>query len=171
MSKYIDSFDGDLFFGHIGEQIIANRIKNTYPHTYVVQGNVKTHDLCVETHYGVVTIEVKNDRTKHKNIFIETYNTNNGLKKPSGINATKSDWWAYIINNEINWFQTHKIKECIKNEKENIRHIEGMPKETGLVDACVITPEIFIKYIAKRVSLNEIEIKLLERGKNKCQLN
>ena len=74
-----------------------------------------------------------------------------------------------IINNEINWFQTHKIKECIKNEKENIRHIEGMPKETGLVDACVISPEIFIKYIAKRVSLNEIEIKLLEQEKNKCQ--
>jgi len=169
MSKYIDNFDGDLIFGHIGEQIIANRIKNTYPNTYAVQGNVKTHDLCVETHYGVVTIEVKNDRTGHKNIFIETYNTKNNLKKPSGINATKSDWWAYINNNKIYWFKTHKIKECIKNEKENIKHIKGMPKKTGLVDACVITPKIFMQYIAKKVSLNNLEIKLLEEEKNKCQ--
>ena len=56
-----------------------------------------------------------------------------------------------------------------KNEKENIRNIEGMPKETGLVDAFVIKPEIFIKYLDKKVKLNMEEIKLIEAGKDKCQ--
>jgi hypothetical protein len=169
VNRYVDNFDGDLIFGHVGEQIIANRIKNKYPNTQLVTGKVKTHDLFIETHYGEVTVEVKNDRTPHKNIFIETFNTNNSLKKPSGINVTTADWWAYINNNEIFWFKTYKIKDCIKNEKNSIRLIEGMPKETGLVDAFVIKPEIFIKYLDKKVKLNMEEIKLIEAGKDKCQ--
>lgn len=91
-------FEADLKLGKVYEKIALkffdyNRYKQS-------KGNNKKYDLKLYTNdenerSKIIKVEVKCDRKAYKtnNIVIE-YECNN---KPSGINATKSDYYIYFI--------------------------------------------------------------------------
>jgi hypothetical protein len=74
---------------------------------------------------GIQTVEVKRDLMWFKtgNLYVETECWNNTKDKliPSGIRATKSQWWFWVLGNTIIAVPTEQLKELLNklnNEKK-----------------------------------------------------
>jgi len=139
------SFHSDLAFGEEKELLVLEKLRLKYPKAYKVEGYHKEWDLFVpEKDIG---IEVKSDRMSKKtgNVAIE-YSYGG---EPSGIEATKAEWWVYITEDTLYWIKAKRIKQCIKENKlEPIKFppIEGDFKKKSLY---LIKETLFKKY-AKR---------------------
>lgn len=74
-------------------------------------------------------IEVKRDRVAHKtgNIFIE-YESRG---KPSGIATSKSDYYAYYVNEVCILIETHRLKSICRRFVGTDRDIKGGDNNTS----------------------------------------
>ena len=113
-------FDEALNYGKKIEEIVLNHIKKKYPKSYLSQGKCSEFDIYVPERN--ISIEVKCDKKSNYtgNIVIECEMYN----KPSGINATTSDYWI-IYDGKFHWFKTQAIKKCILDTKPNLVKIIG----------------------------------------------
>jgi hypothetical protein len=115
------SFQSDLAYGEEKELLVLERLLPKYPKAYKVEGYHKEWDIFIpEKDIGV---EVKSDRMSKTtgNVAIE-YSYGG---EPSGIEATKAEWWVYITEDTLYWIKTKKIKECIKENE--LKPIEFAP--------------------------------------------
>lgn len=87
------SFSADLDYGNRIQQKV---LEEYYPYPYrEMQGNFKDWDVIVFRNNEIQTFEFKADRRAAQtgNLAIETLCN----KKPSGISATKADYWIHCV--------------------------------------------------------------------------
>ena len=103
--KFNSDFKYDLQLGQLGEKHLNNILSNKL-------------------------IEVKTDykATKTKNIFIEYQSRN----KPSGIATSQSNWYAFILSNEIIILvEVKKLKELCRKYYKTDRDVLGGDNNTS----------------------------------------
>jgi len=103
-------------------------------------------DLLVNWNDICFTIEVKNDKyaSKSGNIAIEVRNSKQN--KESGLNVTKADLWAHIVDDEVWITSVKKLKKFVE-ENEPYRYIENAGDGNAnivLYKVAKILPVIFI---------------------------
>jgi len=115
-------FRDDLDFGEKYQARLLDLIEfDTYE---MASGRFKDWDVKIIKDNEAVYFEVKADKMAHRtgNIAIE-YQCN---KQPSGITATKADYWAYFIDETKKYYliPTYIIQEAIRDKKYN-RIVKG----------------------------------------------
>lgn len=113
-------FQKDLAEGNIGEQIIAQFLKDKYKCNIHSFNNNKLYDFILEKDGKFVKYEVKTDCYEHfkgrktGNIFIEVEHKG----QPSGINATIADWFVYYFpfHEKIYFIKTDDLKKLMIDE-------------------------------------------------------
>lgn len=111
------------FLSTLGCIAIKNEDKDTrIEHDIHAFKNPSPYDSCVTP--PVVKFEVKNDVMAEKtgNIALEYYNSKSN--KPSGITATRADWWVHKIAGELWIIRVSELINFTKNEKP-VRMISG----------------------------------------------
>jgi hypothetical protein len=115
-------FKADLELGESYQRKLLELI--AYDRCGMSKGCFKPYDVWIEYNDERTTFEVKADRMTERtgNIVIE-YECNG---KPSGITATKADFWAYFIHNTGVYYMIHTddIKRLIE-EKKYTKTIRG----------------------------------------------
>lgn len=138
-------FKDDLKFGNIYEKKLINLIPND--NYKIMEGNFPFYDIEIIKDDINTKYEVKADRYTYKtnNIVIE-YECR---AKPSGINISQSNYYAYYVVNPNNKddlyiIPTNDIKEYIKNRNYK-RIISG--GDNGVSKMYIFDKNIFSKYI------------------------
>ena len=120
----MSSFDKDVQVAEKIERAWGDFVLNHYPVSEVEysQGKVPGWDLKLRNYNGAAKFhEVKwdnssaapwvdhreNQREATGNLFIEYRNPRSG--KPSGIMATCSDWWVYIVKEAYDLVELHEV--------------------------------------------------------------
>lgn len=138
-------FKEDLKIGNEYEKKLINIVEfETYK---IMNGRFSFYDIEITKNNTIIKYEVKADRYTHKtnNIVIE-YEYKN---KPSGINISQSDYYAYFVinpNNDDDLYiiPTNDIKEYIKNNKYKKIIYGGDNKVSKMY---IFDKNIFSKYI------------------------
>ena len=137
----IETFHRDLKRGKFHEEKILEIIQEKYPRAFIKDGYCKEYDIFIpEIDIGV---EVKSDeKSKYTgNIVIEIEFDS----KPSALSTTKAKYWVIYDGYDYHWFQTIKIKRCIK--EQNLKYAEFIGKgDTKSKKAYLIKKEILYKY-------------------------
>jgi hypothetical protein len=114
------SIKKDLKDGDIGEKIVSKIFEKAK--YWAIKNNDtdirQDYDLLIGSLTQKFTIEVKYDIYSEKsgNIAIEYHNSRQN--KPSGIMATKADFWVQVTPNQGSWITTvAKLKQYIKDNK------------------------------------------------------
>jgi hypothetical protein len=113
----------DLPTGKKGEELVLAHIHQKYPEAYAVEGKFLFYDIFVPE--IDIRVECKFDKMSKKtgNVAIE-YEC---YGKPSGISASKAEWWAIIYFNkekddyEIGFVSSEKLKEVCPS----LRKVKG----------------------------------------------
>lgn len=82
------------------------------------------YDLLVE-YFEPFSIEIKYDiyAAKSGNIAVEYFNTKQN--KPSGINASKADFWVYYLSKDYIYITTLKNLKDFTNREKPFRLVDG----------------------------------------------
>ena len=144
------SFHNDLIFGEKKELFVLEKLRLKYPKAYKVEGYCKEWDIFIpEKDMGV---EVKSDRiaTVTGNVAIEySYGV-----EPSGIEATKAKWWAYVTEDKLYWIKAKRIKDCIKENKLKPKEIPAAKGEFNGKLLYLIKETLFKEYTTVIEKLN-----------------
>lgn len=116
MSKFIES----LKIGTIAEQLVVALFCN---HGYKASFNKNNELIKYDITCSFGTIEVKYDlyEAKSGNVAVEFWNTK--LNKPSGISATTSKIWSFVLADKSIWFCNTEILKNYCNDVKPYRII------------------------------------------------
>ena len=142
--KKKDNWKEDIILGEEAEHKLNGIIKKKYPKSYKIKGEFKPYDIYVPE--KDIKIEVKRDigSKDTPNYFIE-YECN---YKPSGIQSTKSDFWAIYDERKFHFIKTSKLKVIAAHYGEEW---EGTPRGgVSNVKAYLVSKEL-VKVCSKSV--------------------
>ena len=134
-------FQQDLKVGKEAEGRILSVIKKKYPLSFAIEGCHKAYDIFIPEIDSCV--EVKNDLQAKEtgNIFIEI----SWRGEPSGLMATRAEYWAYCINDKCIWVIPKRIKDLIIETGMELRTF--VPKnESGIVQGYLIPIDVVERY-------------------------
>jgi len=136
----MNNFIKDLEFGKIYENKAMKLINYK---CFPSKGKCKEYDFYYIKDGKKIYIEVKSDKLACKtgNLCIEYKFKNN----PSGISATKSDYWIYFIcrheqEDEIYIIPTNKLKEIIK-----LDYCRSVSAGDNKMSKCKLVPKILLR--------------------------
>jgi hypothetical protein len=117
MAKRKSNFVRDLALGNAGENILISELSKFG--VSAETSSSKEFDVIASLNNTKRTFEVKYDMycARSGNIAIEYYNPKS--KIPSGLTATKADYWTHIITGPIRVYccPLEKLKNFIENNK------------------------------------------------------
>ena len=126
-------FKKNLKVGEISELSVLNIIQDKYPCAIKIEGKHSEYDLWIpELHQSV---EVKRDyKSNHTgNLVVEVYM----YGKPSGLCATKADWWVFDDGKKLLWIKTRNLKNFILIRNPTLKEFVGKgdnePKKAYLI--------------------------------------
>lgn len=114
-------FQSDLKFGEAYQHLLKELVEHDL--CSMSKGNFKEWDVKMTKDGFDLTFEVKADRlaTKTGNMAIEIACSG----KPSGLTASKADYWAYFIHGTRDWYMmdTEELRDMLKAKK--YREVNG----------------------------------------------
>lgn len=142
----MDYFKNDLALGNKAELLVCKMVRVKYPKTYKVEGYCKEWDLVVPEINK--TIEVKFDREAQQtpNYFFETEYDG----EPSGIIATKADYWAHLDGSNIIWCDTEALRWFLKENSFDLLYggsRGSKPKRGYVIRQDLIRDSIYFKTV------------------------
>lgn len=139
-------FVSDLTLGKQAEVIVLKMIQFKYPEAHGTDGYLKEYDLVIPELEK--TVEVKYDRMADRTgrYFFET--ECNGV--PSGITATKADYWAHLDGQWLFWANTDTLRHYLKDNCGEPILYQGTrassPKRGYLIRRGLILTSPYFKY-------------------------
>ncbi len=128
-------FNSDLKFGQSYEKEFI-KIMGFKSYEHETTKAIKEYDIIVKHNGNESKYEIKADRLSHKtgNVCIEIAYCG----RPSGITATKSDYWGYFViksdGYDLYVIPTEELKEMVySKEYKNIRGGDGKKSDLVLI--------------------------------------
>lgn len=127
---------GDLHFGQVTEQVIMDKLKETFD-------EVRSHNDGECDISFPVKIEIKRERAalKYGNVAIEL----SYKGKPSGPFASLADIWIWEIDGNFFWAYRQKLLLWLaENEKKYVRKMggDGMNSELAIIKGITFVTEV-----------------------------